>query len=98
MAEGATRPPAFVLMPFEPEFDRIFERLIQPTLAEVGYEVQRADTDLSQRNIMRKIIEGIANADLIVAELTGNNPNVFYELGVAHGLQKPVIMISQDVE
>lgn len=58
----------------------------------------KADTNLQQRNIMRTIVEGIAQADLIVAELTGNNPNVFYELGVAHGLQQPVVMIAQDVD
>ncbi len=95
--ENSLKPFAFVLMPFDPEFDRIYERLIKPSIEEEGYEVRRADSDLNQRNIMRTIIEGIGLADLVVAELTGNNTNVFYELGIAHGLQKPVIMISQDL-
>lgn len=98
MTQDADKPLVFVLIPFAQEFDRIFERLIRPSLEGEGYKVERADTDLSQRNIMRTIVEGIAKADLIVAELTGNNPNVFYELGIAHGLQKPVIMISQALD
>lgn len=98
MPNDESKPLAFILMPFDTEFDRIYERLIKPSIEEEGYEVRRADTNLHQRNIMRTIIEGIANADLIVAELTSNNANVFYELGVAHGLRKPVIMISQDLD
>lgn len=97
MTESESRPVAFVLTPFEPEFDRIFERIIKPSIEEEGYEVLKANTNLQQRNIMRTIVEGVAHADLIVAELTGNNPNVFYELGMAHGLQQPVIMVSQDL-
>lgn len=101
MAAGLTsknKPLAFVLMPFAAEFNSIYEDLIFPPLAEVGYEVQRADTVWDRQNIMRTIIRSISTADLIVAELTGANPNVFYELGIAHGLRKPVVLISQGVD
>ena len=46
-------PLAFVLMPFEPEFDDIYENLIKPTLEDAGYDVQRADSTFDQQNILR---------------------------------------------
>ena len=47
---------------------------------------------------MKDIIRGICEADLIVAELTSLNPNVLYELGIAHGLNKPTILLTQSIE
>jgi len=84
----------FVLMPFSEEFQSIFDHLIKPALSEC--EVDRADTRLDQRNILAKIVRGIADADLVIADVTTTNANVMYELGVAHTLGRPTIMISQD--
>ncbi len=84
-------------MPFDPEFNQIFEQLIKPTLEQEGFEVRRADSTLDQQNILKTIVYNIDVADLIIAELTTSNPNVFYELGVAHGLSKPVVLLSQDL-
>ncbi|GAH24008.1 unnamed protein product, partial [marine sediment metagenome] len=89
---------AFVLMPFDPEFKSIYEDLIKPALEEVGYEVARADSFFDQQNILRDIIRGIAEAKLIVADLTAINSNVLYELGVCHGLQIPTILLTQSIE
>ncbi len=86
---------AFVLMPFDPEFDAIFEKLIKPSLEEVGYEVTRADSFLNQQNILKDIVRGIAEADLIIADLTSLNVNVFYELGISHTLKKSTVLLSQ---
>lgn len=91
-------PLAFVLMPFEPEFDDIYENLIKPALEDTGYDVQRADSTFDQQNILRNIVHNIDRASLIVAELTSSNPNVFYELGIAHGLLKPVVLLSQNLD
>ena len=91
------RPRAFVLMPFQTEFHRIYTDLILPALTEVGYEVRRADSILDQRNILADIVRGIVEADLVIAELTILNANVLYELGIAHGLMKPTIMLTQDI-
>lgn len=91
-------PFAFVIMPFEPEFDRIYTDLIMPALESAGYEVKRADNVIDQQNILKDIIHHIVRADLIVAELTSLNPNVLYELGIAHGLLKPTILLAQAVE
>lgn len=90
-------PSAFVLMPFEQEFDEIYTQFIRATLEEAGFSVKRADDLENQQNILRDIIGAIRAADLVVADLTSLNPNVFYELGVAHALRKRVILLSQDI-
>jgi hypothetical protein len=89
---------AFVLMPFDPEFDAIFNNLIKPALEEVGYDVKRADSILNQHNILKDIVRGIAEADLVVADLTSLNVNVFYELGISHTMQKPTVLLTQPNE
>jgi hypothetical protein len=89
---------AFVIMPFEPEFKSIYDDLIKPALEDAGYEVARADSFTDQQNILRDIIQGIARADLIVADLTTLNANVFYELGLCHGLRIPTVLLAQSIE
>jgi hypothetical protein len=89
---------AFVLMPFDTEFSKIYTDLIKPTLEAEGFRVERADSTLDQQNILRTIVHNIDLADLVIAELTTSNPNVFYELGIAHGLSKPVILLAQDLK
>lgn len=89
---------AFVLMPFEPEFNSIFDVFIKAALEEAGYIVARADSFLDQRNILRDIVRGIGTADLVVADITALNPNVLYELGLCHGLKVPTILLAQSME
>ena len=89
-------PSVFVLMPFEEEFDSIYEDLIKQAFEEANFEVIRADDIESQRSILSDIVQQIAQCDLIVADLTGSNPNVFYELGIAHGLERKAILMTQN--
>ncbi|HEU0018696.1 MAG TPA: hypothetical protein VFQ14_00255 [Thermoleophilaceae bacterium] len=89
---------AFVVMPFDPEFTAVYERLIEPALREAGYTVARADSSLDQHNVMRGIVESIGSADIVVAELTSRNPNVLYELGLAHGLGIPTVLLAQAID
>jgi len=89
---------AFVLMPFVEELSDVYKYLISEALATAGYETKRADNILSGNNILGDIIEGIATSDLVVADLTGANPNVYYELGIAHALDKKVILLAQDID
>ncbi len=90
------KPSAFLLMPFDD--DTIYTRFIKPLLEEAGFDVDRADDIDSQQNILKDILESIHKSDLIVADLTGSNPNVFYELGLAHALRKPVILLTQVID
>lgn len=89
---------AFVIMPFDSEFNSIYEQLIKLSLEEAGYEVARADSITDQQNILRDIVGGIATADLIVADLTTLNANVFYELGLCHGLKIPTVLLAQSID
>lgn len=88
----------FVLMPFEAPFDSVYDKAIKPTFEEIGYEVNKADSMDSSQNILKDIVNGIEDADLIVADLTGLNPNVFYEVGIADGLGIPVLLVTQDID
>ncbi|PRB72509.1 hypothetical protein [Arthrobacter sp. MYb213] len=67
--------------------------IIKKALPESVWEVTRGDGSLSPDSIGHDIIERIDKADLIIADLTDQNPNVFYELAIAHGWEKPVIHI-----
>ena len=95
-----SKPSAFVLMPFSDRLNTVYNNFFKPVLEDAGFKVYRAD-DLeseSQRNILSDILDGISTNDLIVADLTDLNPNVFYELGVAHALGKTVILLTQQRE
>ncbi len=88
------KPLAFVLMPFDDQ-DDVFDHVIRPRL-ENEYDVRRADTNVHQRNVVNDIVEGIQDAYLIVADLTNLNPNVMWELGVAHAMGKRTLLLTQD--
>ncbi len=95
--QGQSTMLAFVLIPFDPEFNGVYEDLIVPALEDVNYEVRRADSFTDQRSILHDVVENIMQADLIVAELSSVNGNVMYELGIAHGLSKPTVLLTQDI-
>lgn len=91
-------PTAFVIMPFDPEFNDVFEKLLKPPLEAAGFRVQRADTSLDQENILKSIVRGISESQVVLADLTARNPNVLYELGIAHGLDKPTVLVAQSID
>ena len=92
------KPTAFVIMPFDQDFDEIYKDFLVSVLTESGFEVRRADNRQNAQNIIKDIVNGIAKSDLIVADLTDSNPNVYYELGLAHALNKPVILLTQELD
>lgn len=61
------------------------------------YDFSNAGDLDNQQSILQDIVIGIGNADVIIADVTGLNPNVFYELGLCHALDKKVILITQDI-
>jgi len=86
----------FVLMPFNAELSELhkihFKRLEQ----ELGVTIKRADELYSlNESFMTKVWRAIYFADLIIADCTQKNPNVFYEIGLAHVLGKPVVFITR---
>lgn len=85
----------FVLMPFEDAFDPVYEEAIKPGAEDAGMWCARADKVRDNRAVIEKIKGSIQRAGIIVADMTGDNPNVFYEIGYAHGLGKECILITQ---
>ena len=93
--EWAVRKPrAFVVMQFGDEFDALYTDVIGPTCVEFGFDVIRADDIYLPGLILADIVRSINDAQLIIADITTDNPNVFYEVGYAHGIGKPTILMS----
>lgn len=85
----------FVLMPFEESLKEIYEESIKQAVVKAGMICERADDIFHNNSIMEVIWTKICSAEIIIADLTGRNPNVFYEVGIAHTLGKEVILLTQ---
>ncbi|MEM1054038.1 MAG: hypothetical protein AAGI52_00820 [Bacteroidota bacterium] len=88
----------FVLMPFRKEFDDIYQKSIRPSAEASGLTCRRADEIFTNKIIMGDIWNSIQKSGIIVADLTTRNPNVMYELGLAHAMWRRTILISQNVD
>jgi hypothetical protein len=90
----------FVLMPFGDARDlhTVYHDHMKPLIEKCGLRCERADDIYDVSGVMQSVWEGINKARIVVADLTDRNPNVFYELGIAHRLGKPVIMLSQLID
>ncbi|ETR70568.1 MAG: hypothetical protein OMM_03148 [Candidatus Magnetoglobus multicellularis str. Araruama] len=86
----------FVIMPFSEDIEEVYE-IIKETVDRTGFKCIRADKIPGGGNILRDIIVYIRKSRLIIADLTKTNPNVMYELGLAHALNNNVIMLAQDI-
>jgi hypothetical protein len=93
-----TKPFVFVLMPFDQQFDDIYKLGIKATCEDLNTYCERVDEQFFEENILERIYNQIRKADIIVADLTSKNPNVFYETGYAHALGKKVILLTQNPE
>lgn len=90
------KPIAFVIMSFAPEHQGVYDAVIKPTFEEdLGWHCWRVDERPGAGNIVQQIVTGIAQATLVVADLTALRPNVLYELGIAHTLNVPVLTLFQ---
>lgn len=85
----------FVLMPFGGTIGGYYAQIYEPAIQKAGLTAARADSDIfGTGKIIDQIHRGIQQAKVLVTELTSRNPNVFYELGLAHAMNKPVVMVS----
>lgn len=88
----------FVCMPFHASFADVYELGIKPVVEGLGFRCERADEIQHNRGIIEVICNRIAMAHLIVADMSGQNANVYYEVGFAHALQKEVILLTTRAE
>jgi len=88
----------FVLMPFKEELSPVYEDHIKPTCVKLGLTVQRGDDFFTAKAVVEDIWAAISSARLVIADCTDRNPNVFYEIGVAHTIGQPTILLTQRPE
>lgn len=74
--------------------DEVYDYIIKPVLKDFDIEPYRADLDPSPGSVTPKMLKELVEAQLVVADLTGRNPNVFYELGISHSYSRPLVCIA----
>jgi len=94
--EVQRRPPtAFVAMQFGEPYDTIYRTVIRPEAKKLGIEVIRIDEVNRPGIIFQDMQRKIDDANVVIAEITAPNQNVYYEVGYAHALNKPTILLAQ---
>jgi hypothetical protein len=93
-----SEPRAFVVMPFAPEFGDVYILGIREVAERLKFVVERADDIEHNQDIIEVVREKIRNCDVVIADITGRNPNVLYEVGYAHGVGKTTILIGRKGE
>jgi len=100
MAKKEDKKICFVISPIGEEgsatrvrSDQILKHIITEPVSQLGYEVIRADKISEPGIITTQIIEYIVDAELVIADLTEHNPNVFYELAIRHAMRKPLVQM-----
>jgi hypothetical protein len=86
-----------VLTPFNTDFDSTFETIRQ-VCSKVNLKCLRGDEEYIKSDVFAHILKLIVRANIIIANINGRNPNVFYELGLAHALNKNTIMVSRAID
>lgn len=88
----------FILMPFREDLRPVYDDHIKKVVKEANLECKRADDIFGNTAIIEDVWKNINEARIVIADLTGKNPNVFYEVGIAHTIGKDVILITQNID
>lgn len=78
--------------------NQVFDHIVEPVVSNLGYEADRSDKITVPGMITDQIIQHLLTDDLVIADLTGRNANVFYELAIRHAIRKPVVIMVSDDE
>jgi len=98
LARKGTKEVVFVIMPFKAPFNDYYKSVIRPAVSDAGFDITRSDEIYGTQAFIQKIWNGILKAEAIIAEMTGANPNVLYELGLSHAIGRKVIMVTQNID
>ena len=93
-----SRPSAFVAMPFGEEFADVYHYGIQTAVHSAGLLCERVDAVSFTGDVFERVKAGIETAELVVADLTGSNANVYLEVGYAWGCRRPTILVVRDAD
>lgn len=88
----------FVLMPFKEELRETYDYIIRPAVEAMALECQRADDIQRQGNVLAQVYQSLMEARVVIADLTGTNGNVLYELGLAHMIGHEAILLTQAMD
>ena len=86
-------PTCFVIQPFNSKFDKRYRDVYKPALEKAGLDPYRVDQDPSTEGVMNSIEQQIRDATICLADITTDNPNVWYELGYAFAARRSVVMV-----
>jgi hypothetical protein len=89
---------AFVLMPFDKKFDDIYKFGIKAAAGSLAIRAERVDEQIFSEGILERIYRQIDAADVVIADMTGQNANVFYEVGYVHAKGKLCLLLTQDAD
>ena len=84
----------FVIMPFARGFKRHYTSIYAPAIKAAGLSPKRGDSNAGPEPILESIYRDVMSAQVVLADLSGGNLNVLYEIGYAHGKRKPVVLVS----
>lgn len=88
----------FIVMPFEERRTEIYENYIKnPIRDNLDIACKRADDITRSSGIMQDILAMLRSCSVVIADLSDQNPNVFYELGLAHAMEKPTVLVSENL-
>jgi Nucleoside 2-deoxyribosyltransferase len=96
VALGEVKNTCFVIMPLHSVFEAEYQRVIKPAIEDAGLECKRGDEIYTQQAIVHDIWQSIREARVVIAELSGRNPNVMYEIGLAHAIGKPIVLLTRN--
>ncbi len=86
----------FVVMPFDSLFESQYRKVIAPAVKDVGLDCIRGDEIYAQQSIVQDIWRSMRSCRVVVAELSERNPNVMYEIGLAHAIGKPIVLLTRE--
>ncbi|MES1181444.1 MAG: hypothetical protein ABUL44_01485, partial [Flavobacterium sp.] len=86
----------FILMPFDADFDDTYKLGIKQSCIDSGAYCERVDEQIFTESILERVYNQISKADIIIADMTDRNANVFYEVGYAHALGKTTILLTKN--
>lgn len=92
----ARAPLCFIVMPFRPELNYFYLYIRKHLQDKYRIRVERGDTHVMTKALMDKIREQILDASVVIGDVTGSTANVFFELGIAHAIGRPIIFLTQD--
>jgi nucleoside 2-deoxyribosyltransferase len=86
----------FVIMPFGGHWDEYYRQIYHPAILDAGIQPVRADDSFGAGSMLKDIVEILSKCSLVLADITDVNRNVHYELGLAHALGKPTVLVAPE--